>query len=58
MATTDFNHEQMARLLDQITSAFYQARFSSIPLDNTAVADIENQLEKFEQTLKKNTVSK
>lgn len=58
LATDDFRDDQIARMLQTITSAFYQARFSSIPLDNHAITDIENQLQKFEQTLKQNHPSK
>jgi len=48
----------MVELMENITSAFYQARFSSIPLDTHTVVDIENQLQKFEQTLKANRRAK
>ena len=57
LATPDFGHEQMDRLVQRITTAFYQVRFGSMPLDNQAVANIENQLQKFEQILKQSSRS-
>ena len=53
MESDEFGSEQMSSLIEQVTTAFYQIRFGSIPLDNNTVADIENQLHKFDQALKK-----
>ena len=40
------------QILSNVTDAFYQARFSSIPLDKLALNDIENQIQSLEQILK------
>ena len=39
-------------ILQRVTEAFYQARFSPIPLDKTAVDDIENQIQTLDKLLK------
>lgn len=40
-------------ICQQVTNAFYQARFSSIPLDKVAVDDIENQILNLDKILNK-----
>ena len=50
----EFGQQQMSELVELVTGAFYQIRFGLIPLDNNTVAEIENQLQKFDQALKKN----
>ena len=44
--------QPICKILNNVIEAFYQARFSSIPLDKPAVADIENQIQNLEQILK------
>ncbi len=56
--STESFRPQISALLQTATDAFYQARFGSIPLDNQAVKDIENQLRQFEQHFKHTTETK
>ena len=44
--------ETAENVLQNVTDAFYKARFSSIPLDNSTIDNIENQLQNLEQILK------
>ena len=52
LSPPDTGPGKMSALVDRVTSAYYQIRFGSIPLDKNAIADIENELQKFEQVLK------
>ena len=42
----------ISAVLRQITDAFYQARFATIPLDKNTADDIENQIRNLEKQLK------
>ena len=50
--TKPIERDKIGKILESVTAAFYQQRFSPMPLDNKTVADIENQIKSLEQIIK------